>query len=89
MSNVVPFPTNRRAMPKPLPREEFEQLAELALDVVQRIISLLDDQDGDADAEDGGDAEPSLGAPEGHASQRPWFRGSDSDGELDGIPEGQ
>ena len=44
MSNVVPFPTGRRVMAKAIPREEFEQLAELALDVVERIVALLDDQ---------------------------------------------
>jgi hypothetical protein len=48
MSNVVPFPTSRRVMAKAIPREEFEQLAELALDVVQRIVAILADQDGEA-----------------------------------------
>ena len=34
--------------------------------------------------EDGGDAEPSLGAPENHhASQIVWLRGSSSDSEQD------
>ncbi|MCJ2140253.1 hypothetical protein [Methylobacterium sp. E-066] len=47
MSNVVPFPTSRRVMAKAIPREEFEQLAELALDVVERIVALLDDRDGE------------------------------------------
>ena len=35
-------------MAKAIPREEFEQLAELALDVVERIVALLDDRDGEA-----------------------------------------
>ncbi|WP_244538717.1 hypothetical protein [Methylobacterium sp. ap11] len=35
--------------------------------------------DGDPDAEDGGDDEPSIGAPEGHASQLVWLRGGDRD----------
>ncbi|GJE49985.1 hypothetical protein GOFOIKOB_3026 [Methylobacterium tardum] len=83
MSNVVPFPTNRRIAAKAIPREEFEQLAELALDVVQRIVTLLDDQSVDTDGED---AERSLGAFEGHISQLPSFRGSDSDGELGSDP---
>ncbi len=43
-----------------IPREEFERLAELALDVVDRIIRLLDEADGDSDLEAGVDAEPSL-----------------------------
>ncbi|MDE3748590.1 hypothetical protein [Methylobacterium radiotolerans] len=45
MSNVVPFPASRRIAAKAIPREEFEQLAELALDVVQRIVTLLDGED--------------------------------------------
>lgn len=48
MSNVVPFPTSRRIMAKAIPREEFEQLAELALDVVQRIVTLLDEEEDTA-----------------------------------------
>ncbi|MGW5840115.1 hypothetical protein ACWFZ6_19125 [Methylorubrum extorquens] len=32
--------------------------------------------------EDGADAEPSLGAPEGNDSQFIWLRGSDTDQEL-------
>ena len=40
--------------------------------------------EGDPDREDGGDAEPSLGAPEHHhASQIVWLRGSSSDTEQD------
>ncbi|MCJ2115181.1 hypothetical protein MKK65_00960 [Methylobacterium sp. J-001] len=53
MSNVVPFPTSRRVMAKAIPREEFEQLAELALDVVERIVALLDDRDGEPAAQAG------------------------------------
>ncbi|WP_267428415.1 hypothetical protein [Methylobacterium sp. GC_Met_2] len=48
MSNVVPFPASRRVPAKAIPREEFEQLAELALDVVERIVALLDDRDEEA-----------------------------------------
>lgn len=86
MSNVVRFPIDRRVPVTTIPRAEFERLAELALDVVEQIITLLDEQDGYLDTEDGGDAEPSLGTPEGHASQAPWFRGGDSDGEVEGCP---
>ncbi|MCJ2086229.1 hypothetical protein MKK88_09505 [Methylobacterium sp. E-005] len=64
---------------QPIPREEFERLADLALDIVDRIVALLNAEDGDPDREDGGDAEPSLGAPEGHASQVIWLRGGDRD----------
>ena len=48
MSNVVLFPASRRVTAKTIPREEFEQLAELALNVVERIVALLDDQDSEA-----------------------------------------
>lgn len=64
---------------QPIPREEFERLADLALDIVDRIVALLDAEDGDPDREDGGDAEPSLGAPEGHVSQIIWLWGGDRD----------
>ena len=81
MSKVVPFP-GRRTLPtaSPIPREEFERLAELALDIVDRIVAILDE--GDPDHEDGGDAELSLGAPEGHESQVIWLRGGDDDREV-------
>lgn len=79
MSKVVPFPGIRKAGAQPIPREEFERLAELAIDIVDRIVASLDDEDGDPDREDGGDAEPSLGAPEGHESQVVWLRGHDRD----------
>ncbi|POR40522.1 hypothetical protein [Methylobacterium sp. V23] len=82
MSNLIRFPASRRIQAKTIPREEFERLAELALDVVDRIVAILDAADGDADLEDGGDAEPSLGAPEQHVSQVSWLRGGDRDLEL-------
>ncbi len=83
MTKVVRFPHGRRMPAATIPREEFERLAELALDVVDRIVLLLDQADGDPDAEDGGDAEPSLGAPAGGVSQRVWAAGGDRDFELD------
>lgn len=43
MSNVVRFPTSRRIKVTSIPREEFERLAEIALDVVDRIVAILDD----------------------------------------------
>jgi hypothetical protein len=42
-------------------------------------VAALDIIDGDPDLEDGSDVEPSLGAPEGHASQVVWLRGGDRD----------
>ena len=39
MSKVVPFPGHRKLpAAQPIPREEFERLAELALDIVDRIV---------------------------------------------------
>lgn len=85
MSTVVRFPGGRtEAVAKPIPREEFEALADLALSIVDRIVALLDAEDGDSDAEDGGDAEPDLGAPENHhGSQVVWLRGTGRDLEID------
>jgi len=79
MTNVVRFPASQRVPAATIPREEFERLAELALDVVDRIVALLDATDGDADLEPDTDNEPSLGAPEGHDSQITWLRGGDRD----------
>ncbi|CAO4135366.1 hypothetical protein OFEAOIEE_LOCUS3108 [Methylorubrum extorquens] len=45
------------------------------------MIALLDRTDREIGGE-GSDAEPSPRAPEGHASQVVWLRGSASDGEL-------
>ncbi|MBB2964337.1 hypothetical protein [Methylobacterium sp. R2-1] len=79
MTNLVRFPGGRRIPAATIPRAEFERLAELALDVVDRIVLLLDQADGDSDFEDGGDAEPSLAAPVGGPSQRAWASGGDRD----------
>lgn len=77
MSNVVPFPSSRRIAAKAIPREEFEQLAELALEVVDRIVSILDGEDSAPDRERCGDAEPSLGAPKSHQESRiVWLQGT-------------
>lgn len=74
------------ALPAPSPaevRRQIEEAAQAALDIADRLIALLDQIESDPDREDGGDAEPSLGAPESHASQIVWLRGSSSDAELD------
>lgn len=42
MTKVVRFPHGRRMPAATIPREEFERLAELALDVVDRIVELLE-----------------------------------------------
>ena len=60
-------------------REQIEVAAQAALDTADKLIAILNEMDGDPDAEDGGGDEPSLGAPEGHASQVVWLRGSDLD----------
>lgn len=64
-------------------RVELEQLGHAVFDIVERIVTLLDRMDGDADREDGGDAEPDLGAPEGHGNQIVWLRGTTRDLEQD------
>jgi hypothetical protein len=78
--------------PKPLVRADLraslEEAAQTALDAADRIIAVLDQMDGDADHEDGGDAEPSLAAPDNHhGSQVVYMRGGDPDRE-DEPPEG-
>ncbi|UHC19456.1 hypothetical protein LRS73_31875 [Methylobacterium currus] len=60
-------------------REHIERTIEVALETAQRLIGILDRADGNPDFEDGGDNEPSLGAPEGDGSQLVWFRGGDRD----------
>lgn len=82
MSNVVRFPTSGRLQAATIPREEFQRLADLALDVVDQIVAILDAADGDADFELDADLEPSLGAPEGHESQVVWLRGGARDFET-------
>jgi hypothetical protein len=64
-------------------RYRIEEAAQSALDTAERLIALLDQLDADPDREDGADAEPSLGAPEHHASQITWLRGSSSDHEQE------
>jgi hypothetical protein len=92
MSNVHPFTSRRSAaaptvLPAPSPadvRRQIEEAAQAALDTADRLIALLDSMEVNAEDEDGGDAEPSLGAPENHhASQIVWLRGSSSDREQD------
>ncbi|MGU3536817.1 hypothetical protein [Methylobacterium sp. A54F] len=63
-------------------RTQIEEAAQAALDTADQLIAILDRIDGDPDREEGGDAEPSLGAPDGHENQVVWLRGSDRDLEL-------
>ena len=93
MGTVHTF-TPRRPMPMSRPslsldgtetRQRIEEAAQSALDTAERLIALLDQLDADPDWEDGGDAEPSLGAPEHHASQITWLRGSSSDHEQEAL----
>ena len=86
MANVITFrPRPRPTAPRDAQaafREQIEVAAQAALDTADKLIAILNEMDGDPDLEDGADAEPSLGAPEGHASQIVWLRGSDTDHEL-------
>ncbi|MCJ2044422.1 hypothetical protein MKK58_07725 [Methylobacterium sp. J-078] len=79
MTNVIRFPASGRIQAATIPREEFQRLADLALDVVDRIVAILDEIDGDADFEPDADSEPSLAAPIGGACQIVWMRGGDHD----------
>jgi len=88
MDNVHAFPPRRAAATTPHlrmnddeVRRRIEEAAQSAIDTADHLIALLDQMDGDVDREDGADAEPSLGAPEGHDSQVIWLRGSSSDRE--------
>ena len=68
-------------------RARLGEALQTALDAADHIIAVLDRMDGDADAEDGGDAEPALAAPENHhGSQVVWMRGNDADREAE-APE--
>ena len=78
MGDVIPF-RRRPHLPTADPRARIEGALALALDAVDHLVAALDIIDGDPDFEDGGDAEPSLGAPEGHVSQIVWLRGNDRD----------
>lgn len=78
MSNIIPFRRRQRSI-IPDTRTRIEGALALALDAVDHLVAALDEIDGDPDLEEGGDAEPSLGAPEGHSSQITWLRGSDRD----------
>ncbi len=85
MTNVIPF--RRRVRPAlPDTRTRIEGALALALDAVDHLVAALDDIEGDPDLEDGGDSEPSLGAPEGQASQIIWLRGGDRDLEEASAP---
>jgi len=78
MTNVIPF--RRRVRPAlPDTRTRIEGALALALDAVDHLVAALDDIEGGPDLEDGGDSEPSLGAPDGQASQIIWLRGGDRD----------
>lgn len=95
MPNVLHFRLRKPSAPVPSTavlegsalRAEIEAAAQAALDQADRLIAILDGLDGNADDEDGADAEPSLGAPEGHASQIVWLRGGDRDLEATNAPE--
>ena len=88
MYNVVAFrprapQAHVPALPSPAEtRRVIEEAAQAALDTADRLLAILDRMDGDADREDSGDAEPDLGAPEGHVSQVAWLRGTTRDLEL-------
>ena len=85
MTNLVRFPGGRRIPAATIPREEFERLAALSLDVVDQIVALLNDLDGEADREDGAVVTSPLGSSEERPLQSVWLVGTK--GELDRRPE--
>ena len=77
---------NRKSLAGPELRASLEEAAQTALDAADRIIAVLDRMDGDTDLEDGGDAEPSLAAPENiTGSQVVYMRGGDQDREEEAL----
>ncbi|KMO17564.1 hypothetical protein [Methylobacterium platani] len=46
MSNIIHFPAGHPIAAERIPREQFERLAGLALDVVDQILVLLNDAEG-------------------------------------------
>ena len=92
MADILAFtPRPRPALP-PKPstadmRAQIEAAAQSALDTAEKLIAILDQMDGNPDEEDGGDAEPSRGAPEGHVAPLTWLRGTTRDLEIDRQPE--
>ncbi|MCJ2005628.1 hypothetical protein [Methylobacterium sp. J-092] len=82
MSNVITFSprgTAPHVPPAPSPAETrrmIEEAAQTVLDTVDSLLAILDRMDGDAEAEDGTDAEPTPAAPE---SQVVRLRNNDSD----------
>lgn len=87
MADILAFTPRPRPMPLPTPpqadiRAQIEAAAQSALDTAEQLIAILNQMDGDPDEEDGGDAEPSLSAPEGHVAQLPWLRGTTRDLEI-------
>lgn len=78
-----PVPVTRTdVLDGPALRAEIEAAAQAALDHADALIAILDRLDGEPDDEDGADAEPALGAPEGHESQIVWLRGCGEDREI-------
>jgi hypothetical protein len=62
-------------------RTEYRKWRFDAESPIEQAIDLLNAIDGDADLEDGGDYEPSLGSPTGGDSQIVWSAGCDDDRE--------
>ena len=64
-------------------RERLELAIQKAIDLLDRHDAETEDMEEDDAAEDGGDDEPSLGAPENHHVHGLWCRGGDGDLEDD------
>ncbi len=62
-------------------RAEYRRWRFYAEALIEQAIQILNEIDGDADLEDGGDVEPSLASPAGGESQIVWSAGCDDDRE--------
>ena len=91
MSDVLTFTPRPKSVAPAIPtqltgptlRVSLEEAAQTALDAGDRLIAVLDSLDGNAD-HDGGDAEPSLAAPENtEGSQVVYMRGGDQNCEQE------
>lgn len=82
-----------RALPKPA-RVKVERAIEAHQDAAQALLAFLNEIDGDADYEDGGDGEPSLGSrgetyDSDRSDQTLWATGGVDDREVDVGDEGE
>ncbi|KQO94033.1 hypothetical protein ASF33_14780 [Methylobacterium sp. Leaf92] len=82
MVEIIRFPSGGRVPATTIPRAEFERLAELALDVVDRIVALLEEADDSRDVQ-GRESKPISGALGRGQVRQCWA--SKSEGEMEDL----